>query len=339
MTTPQHSRRVFLQEAGLALTSFCFAWSLAAATRATLKPVRFGLCADPHKDVMHDADERLRVFVDAARRHRAEFVLQMGDFCRPYEKNRSFLKVWEGFPGPRHHMLGNHDNDGGFAWQQVLDFWGMERRYYAFDQGGWHFVVLDGNETKPAKPAPGYPRYVGAQQLAWLEEDLRQTAAPTLVFSHQSLEDEEGVENRAEVRAVLEKANVSAGWRKVGVCLSGHHHIDFQTEINGIQYLQINSMSYSWLGEKYRHVRYSPEVDKAFPSIKYTVPYQDALFALCTLEPQGRMSMQGVRSQFVGPSPWDLGMPEQKATSRDRDRLTPRISDRQLALAPAGSQP
>jgi predicted phosphodiesterase len=335
MTTQNYSRRTFVQQIGMMLSPCCFAWSLEAEVSAALKPLRFGVCADPHKDVMHDADERLRVFIDAAKRERAEFILQLGDFCRPAEKNRSFLKIWEDFPGPRYHVLGNHDNDGGFTWQKVLDFWGMERRYYSFNHGGWHFVVLDGNEKKPVQPAPGYPRYIGAQQLAWLEEDLRQNAAPTLVFSHQSLENDEGVENRQEVRAVLEKANASAGWRKVGICLSGHHHIDYQREISRIQYLQVNSMSYSWLGDAYQHIRYGPEVDKAFPSIKFTAPYKESLFAICNLEPQGRMLIHGVNSEFVGPSPWDLGMPEQKGTNRDRDRLAPRISDRRLPLDPA----
>ena len=27
--------------------------------------LRFGLCADPHKDIMHDADQRLRIFIDS----------------------------------------------------------------------------------------------------------------------------------------------------------------------------------------------------------------------------------------------------------------------------------
>ena len=283
---------------------------------------------------MHDADERLRVFVEAATRDHADFILQLGDFCRPYAKNQSFLKVWEGFSGPRYHTLGNHDTDGGFTSRQALDFWRAERPYYAFDQGGWHFVVLNGNEKKPANRAPGYPRYIGAEQLAWLEAEVRQTTSPTLVFSHQSLENPEGVENGPEVRAVFERANRDAGWRKVGVCLSGHHHIDFATEINGIHYLQINSMSYSWLGDGYQRVRYSPEVDKAFPWIKYTAPYKEALYGLCSLESQGRLAVRGVRSEFVGPSPWELGVPEQKDSSRDR--MAPRISDRSLAFDPAG---
>ena len=332
MILPTRSRRVFIRQVSLAWPAACFAGNLWAVDREPLKPLRFGLCTDPHKDLIHDADERLRVFIAAAQRERADFILQLGDFCRPQEKNRSFLKIWESFPGPRYHTLGNHDKDGGFTWQQVQDFWGMPSRYYSFDQAGWHFVVLDGNERNPGQGAPGYPRYVGAKQLAWLAEDLHKNAAPTVVVSHQSLEDEEGVENGPTVRAVLEKANSDAGWRKVGVCLSGHHHIDFQREINGIHYVQINSMSYSWLGEKYSHVRYSPEVDKAFPYLKYTAPYKDALFAICSLEPKGLISIQGVRSEFVGPSPWDLGVPEQKGSSRDRNRLAPRITDRKLAL-------
>ena len=74
----------------------------------------------------------------------------------------------------------------------------------------------------------------------------------------------------------------------------------------------------------------------AFPSIKYTAPYKDALFALCRLDPQGHMSVEGMRSEFVGPSPWDLGLPEQKGTSRDKDRLVPQIRDRTLALDASG---
>lgn len=281
---------------------------------------------------MHDAEDRLRRFIEMAKQERLDFIIQLGDFCRPYEKNRRFLGIWEAFSGSRHHTLGNHDNDGGFQWQQVQEFWKMPRRHYSFDQAGWHFVVLDGNEIKPGKRAPGYPRYIGPEQRAWLREDLKKTDAPTILFSHQSLEDPDGVENGAEVRAILEQANATAGWRKVGACLSGHHHIDFATQIAGIHYVQINSMSYQWLGEKFPQVRYGPEVDKAHPYIKYTVPYRDALFATLTLSAEGGLLITGRRSEFVGPSPWELGMAEVKGTSRDKDRLVPWISDRQMKV-------
>ena len=281
---------------------------------------------------MHDAEARLRVFIDAVKRDSPDFILQLGDFCCPYEKNRKFLSIWEEFKGPRYHTLGNHDRDGGFAWQQVQDFWGMPHRYYSFDQGGWHFVVLDGNEKKLVNPEPGYPHYVGPEQLEWLRDDLRKTNAATILFSHQSLEDPGGLENRTEVRAVLEEANTAAGWHKVGVCLNGHHHIDFQREINGIQYVQVNSMSYCWLGEQYAHIRYSDEIDKTHPAIKYTAPYKESLFASVSLDPNEGMTIRGRRSEFVGPTPWELGLQEKKGTSLDQNIIVPRISDRKIAL-------
>lgn len=301
-----------------------------------IQSVRIGVCADPHQDIMHDAEDRLRRFIAQANQQRLDFIIQLGDFCRPYEKNRGFLRIWEEFAGPRFHTLGNHDNDGGFRWPQVQAFWKMPQRYYSFDQAGWHFVVLDGNEIKPENRAPGYPRYIGPEQATWLRADLAKTDAPTIIFSHQSLEDPEGVENREAVRAILEQANAKAGWRKVGACLSGHHHIDFATQIAGIHYIQINSMSYQWLGEQFQQVRYSAEVDRTHPFIKYTVPYRDSLFAIVTLSAAGGLQIVGQRSEFVGPSPWELGLTEAKGTSRDKERLVPRISDRQLSVQTKG---
>jgi 3',5'-cyclic AMP phosphodiesterase CpdA len=329
----QFSRRDFLKVTAASLP-LCLGWDVQAG--APPQTLSIGVCADPHQDVMHDAEARLRSFIEVANRERLDFVVQLGDFCRPYEKNRQFLGIWKGFSGPRYHTLGNHDNDGGFTWQQVQDFWKLPRRYYSFDQAGWHFVVLDGNEIKPGKRAPGYPRYIGAKQQAWLREDLQRTEAPTIIFSHQSLEDPEGIENLQEIRGILELANTAAGWRKVGACLSGHHHIDFATQIAGIHYVQVNSMSYQWLGEQYQHARYGAEIEQAHPSIKYTAPYREALFAVLTLSASG-LKITGRRSEFVGPSPWDLGLPEVKGTARDRERMVPWISDRQLTLQTRGA--
>ena len=304
------------------------AWPLPAAPKR--RRVSFGAIADIHKDVMHDADSRLRAFLAAARKGKRDFVIQMGDFCQPQESNRAFLALWNADPGPRFHVLGNHDIDGGFSWQQAREYLGMTRSYYSFEMRGWHFIVLDGNEKNPGAARSGYPRYIGEEQLAWLADDLKRTAAPTIVFSHQSLEHNLGVENAPAVRAVLESANRLAGWPKVGACFSGHHHIDFARTLNGIHYVQLNSASYHWLGERYQHVRYSAEIDRQYPDIKYTVPYRDPLFAMITLR-QGRIEIQGTQSEFVGPSPWELGM-EDGGESYGRDVTTPRIRDRSLGL-------
>jgi len=294
-----------------------------------LKRLRIGVCTDVHKDVIHDADSRLADFIDVATREGCDFVIQLGDFCRPYDYNLGFMGIWNSFPGPRHHVIGNHEMDGGFTREQVVEYFGMPTKYYSFDANGFHFIVLDGNDKKE-NPTPGYARYIGPSQLEWLRADLRGAVGPTMVVSHQSLENPQGVENAAEVRGILEEANREAGWTKVFAALSGHHHIDYAKAINGIQYIQVNSMSYYWVGEKYRRTRFGEEVEKEHPWVSYTVPYRDPLYAMVTLDPKGLMEIRGTETEFIPPSPDELGLPGEP----EGNRWSTRISDRKVRFQP-----
>jgi len=290
------------------------------------KAVRFGVCADVHKDIMHDADQRLQFFIDQMNEQNVDFIIQLGDFCQPSAKNENFLKIWSSFSGPQHHVLGNHDMDSGFSKEQTVKGWGMPSRYYSFNKGAYHFVILDGNDPSDP-PISGYTRYIGAEQRRWLAADLAAAKLPAIVFSHQSMEDEiEGVVNKAEMRKILETAKFENGRQKVIACFSGHHHTDYYRRINGIYYIQINSMSYCWVGGNYAMPRYSEEINRKFPYIKYTVPYKDPLFALVTLEPEGNIKIKGVQSEWVGPSPWELNYPY----LHKYDEIVPKISDRVL---------
>lgn len=320
------SRRSFLKgSAFVGASSILTSWpSLAEDDKVT--PLRFGLIADVHKDIMHDADDRLRVFVDEMTKAKVDFIVQLGDFCVPKEANQGFLDLWNAFPGPRYHVLGNHDTDGGYKRDQTVAWWKMPARYYSFDQAGLHFVVLDGND-RPENHAGGYPRFIADDQLDWLRKDLADTSLPTVIFVHQSLErpEEGGVQNGRAVREVLEEANTNAGQRKVIACFSGHHHRDYVRQINDIVYPQINSASYHWVGGNFAKVRYSKEIDQAYPNIKYTVPYKEPIFALVTIDrARGFMGIEGKRSTFVGPPPWELGKDREHW---DADTLTPNVSD------------
>ena len=287
--------------------------------------VRFGICADVHKDIMHDADERLAVFIERASEADLDFIVQLGDFCRPYEQNIGFLGIWNKFQGDRHHVLGNHETDGGFSREESIKFLGSPSKYYSFDKNGFHFIILDGNDVNPSPDkAPGYPRYVGDEQKKWLISDLKSTSYQTIIFSHQSLEGD-GIENRAEIRKILDDENSSAGYRKIVACFSGHHHTDYAVEINGINYIQINSMSYSWVGEQYSKVRYSDEIDRKYPYIKYTIPYRDPLYAIAEIK-NGKLTIEGEKSTFVGPGPKELGIQARP----DNDQIVPVISSRKI---------
>ena len=297
--------------------------------------IRFGLCSDVHKGVIHNAEERMQAFVDRMNAEKVDFVMQLGDFCSPYadnktetaEKHAQFLAIWNQFSGPRYHVFGNHDIDDNFTWEETMAFWGVDKTYYSFDMSGWHFIVLDGNNKKEGA-AEGHPRYIGAQQRKWLKEDLAKTNSHTFVFSHQSLENPGGLENGTEIRGILEGANKEAGFTKVVASFSGHHHIDYHTQINGIHYIQINSMSYQWLGGNYIHKRFSDEVEAANPWVRYTAPYKDPLYAIVQIGPKGVIEIEGIKSEYIPPSPAELGYPQGK----EGNRGSAQISDRKLTF-------
>jgi calcineurin-like phosphoesterase family protein len=309
----------------LALIIFFFYTTLIRAEKYTGQNVIFGICADVHKDIMHDADARLDVFIREASKRNVDFIVELGDFCRPYDYNLDFLKIWNSFPGDKYHVIGNHEMDGGFSKDQVVRYLNSPGRYYSFDKNGYHFIVLDGNDQNPSPDkSPGYSRYIGDEQRNWLINDLKSTQSPVILFSHQSLEND-GIENRQQIRSILESENKSAGFKKVIACFSGHHHTDYAKNMNGIIYIEINSMSYQWVGEKYQMIRFSKEIDSKYPSIKYTIPYKDPLYAFIEINDK-EIVITGKKSSFVGPGPEELGMPEPP----ENNPTIPMISDRRI---------
>ncbi len=330
---PELTRRAALKALGasLAVSQVSRAWA-ENPTVSPMQRVSVGIVADVHQDVIHDAYARMVYFVDQMNQRKPDYVIQLGDFAVPHARNQPFLEAFNGFKGPRYHVLGNHDMDHGFSKQQTVQWWGMKARFHSFDVGGWHFIVLDGNDANP-KPWSGYNRYVAEEQREWLEQDLAATSSPTLVYSHQSLEAAGGVANAQQVRDVLQQANRQAGWTKVFACLSGHHHTDYLKTINGIAYLQINSMSYAWVGGQHRRTRFRPHVEKAYPWVSYTVPYRDPLYAVLTLDPaDGTMTVDGMQTEFVPPTPEEMGLPNAAG-------MTPTITTRKLRVnvAPNGA--
>ncbi len=319
-------RRDFIMKSGLV----GLAISLPIKVSSSLlkkEPLRFGLIADIHKDIMHDADFRLQSFMDAVHQKQTNFILQLGDFCIPHERNRAFLKIWNSYKGDKHHVLGNHDTDGGYTREQTREFWDMPANYYSFDKGGIHFVILDGNDQNP-KPWTGYNRYIDDIQQEWLKNDLNQTLNPTIIFSHQTLElESDGVANMKAIRSILEEVNKAAGFQKVLCCLCGHTHTDFQTKINGIYYVQINSASYRWVGGDYQKIRYSEAIDKKHKWIKYTIPYKDPLYTFVEIR-HDKIIISPKKTSFVGPGPSALNMPE----SGPNDPIVPKISKFKLSI-------
>lgn len=279
--------------------------------------IRFAICADVHHDLIFDAEERMRKFIKVASEGDAEFIIQLGDFCMPFERNSPFLEIWNSFPGGKYHVLGNHDMDVSPK-IVTMQFWGMEKPFYSFDRGSFHFVILDPNFYREDEGFVAYSNSnyfdhpetratIPVSQLEWIKDDLEKTGNFTIVFSHQSLDHSGGVANREAVREIIENANRER--IKVIACFSGHDHDDNHQEINGIHYFRINSMSYKWVGGSHVCIeRYPSEINEKYPSLKYTMPYADPLFAMIEISTRGDLRINGRQSRFVPPGPAELGV-------------------------------
>lgn len=306
-------RREFLRNTSLALaaagTSLANTSALASASSSMAKSakVRFGIIADLHQDFTFDAPQRLQAFINEMNHLKPDFILELGDFCCPIEKNKVIADIWNGFPGPKYHVIGNHEMDQKCTREQVVSFWGMAGRYYSFDQNGFHFIVMDGNAPNPANPQERYPAGIDDDQMNWLSADLAKALLPTIVFCHQGF-DNTAIRNRESVRILLENTHSRNGNGKVVAVFSGHFHQDYYNFINGIHYIQINSSTYQWWGERINNDSFGHDAEKAHPLIKYMTFYRDPLWAFVEVSDNGILEVRGRKTAWMGKSPHDLNV-------------------------------
>ncbi|MCY4781728.1 metallophosphoesterase [Sphingobacterium sp. UT-1RO-CII-1] len=321
------SRKEFLKLGSLGLGGLLFTQTAKAKNTTNLKKqaIRFGVISDLHYDLMHDADERASQFINEMNRQQPDFIIQLGDFCVPKPENLKLMEIWNQFKGDKHHVLGNHDTDGGFTTTEALQFWNSPAAYYSFDKNNMHFIILNGNEKPTGSTLQGYPRHIDEKQLTWLKEDLQKTKLRTVIFCHQAFDNtDNGLENGMQLRYLFEQINKEAGYSKVILVLSGHHHSNYHNHINNIHYVQINSSSYYWVEGDYKSNAFSDDFYKQYPILRHTIVYKDPIWAMVEIDGKNKIKIKGKTSVFAGT--------EQEAPVGLTDvyPVTAKIDDREL---------
>lgn len=194
-TTPSKGWRPFWRPAGERTWTLSFNWETSATDEGRK-------CVCRPKTPAHNIHNALRV--------------------KTYADKARILSLFRDFEKPSYHVIGNHDCDM-CSKEQVFSYYGVDYgTYYSFDQGGFHFVVLDpcyfqkdgqyisyenGNyfdlsyEKEPVLP------YLPPEQIQWLREDLARTPYPSVLFSHQRLtRDPVAILNPEPVREVIASA-------------------------------------------------------------------------------------------------------------------------------------
>ena len=197
-----------------------------------------------------DSSAKLTEFVGAMNKAKPNFAIVLGDFVdkgQTLQAEMAYLKHIEGifrkFKGPRHHVIGNHDV-ATFTKAQFVAGTRMPGPNYSFDSGPIHCIVLDANYKKDFTPYKAgnftwKQTYVPPDEQKWLKADLKTAAKKTVVFIHQTLDDENGphgVKNSPDVRRILERSG------KVLAVFQGHNHGGAYRRINGIHYFTMQAM-------------------------------------------------------------------------------------------------
>ncbi len=317
-------RRDFLGQGSAAVMAM--AWG-AKQVKNPNGVVRMAILADLHHDLIPDGMSRIERLFESMTDFRPSVLLQLGDFALPKKENRSVIEYVNQLTSATIHVLGNHDTDGGHRAEQCLEFWGMPARYYSQELEGIKCIVLDGNEIGSPTHRGGYPSFVGPKQREWLEEQISQANVPVIIISHQPLAGPHAVDNATEMQQLLSRFS-----SKILVAICGHTHIDYVTQIQQVTYWHVNSASYYWVGDKYRHDSYSAGILSHYPVLALTCPYRESLFASLEIDlAAGRLRVTGQQTDWVGASPENLRV-ELPIGLAHAEHVVPRISDREWKM-------
>ena len=182
---------------------------------------------------------------------------------------------------PVKHAIGNHDI---FGWarrhldagapahgkQYAVDLFGLPRRYYSFDMGGWHFIVLDSVQPATNDGKESYVAYCDDEQTEWLTKDLaaRPAGSPTLVLSHipvlsltsitygkhrgRQTVGTDTIIDSASMHTDGHALHVLLKEHGVRLCLSGHQHLLDHCTTDGVSYICDGAVSGAWWRGKHQ---------------------------------------------------------------------------------------
>lgn len=285
-------RREFLRGAAVAAGAVLVGGAGPSEAAKRKRVLRVAHLTDIHVQPELEAGEGMAACLEHVLRQksRPDLILTGGDlimdgFAQDEARVRAQWRVWDSVlrdynAVPIRHCLGNHDIWGwdraasrttgqeplwGKRW--AVEHLGLRERYYAFDQAGWNFVVLD--STHP-HGAAGYTARLDEPQFEWLAGHLAKVpqTTPVLVLSHIPI-----LCGCAFMDGETEKTGnwvVPGAWMhidarrikdlffkhpNVKVALSGHIHLQDRLEYNGVTYLCNGAVSGAWWKGAYQETQ------------------------------------------------------------------------------------
>lgn len=320
--TPTLDRRVLLKGAGLGAAALL----ASPADALAVQPRRSFRVA--HLTDIHVQPERRggEGFAACLRRlatlsPKPDLILTGGDLVMDsFEQNQKrTTQVWDLFSKtladecktPVRHCLGNHDiwgwdktksgttgSEPGWGKRWAIDQLGIPGSYYAFEAGGWKFIVLD--SVQPTDPPGGYVGGIDQPQFDWLKDQLQRTPStmPVLVLSHIPIlagaamlfdagftTSGIGLTKGAVIQNSDKLVRLFESFPNMRLCLSGHVHEVERLDFQGITYLCNGAVCGAWWEGKLKNAKNRDA--KAKPTDPQRPMRCDEGFGLIDLFPDG----------------------------------------------------
>jgi len=168
-----------------------------------------------------------------------DFVMCVGDLIEGYEADTtimyaqwdSILATIETLPCKFYFVPGNHEIQNEID-RAIYEEKSGVKRYYSFNYGNTHFIILDNTMTYFAQPQD-----IDAEQLEWLHKDLEKHKQMDniFVFYHIPTYIYAMREDRTDTLVqIFEKYGVDA-------VFTGHHHEYSYLNRNNIEYINVGS--------------------------------------------------------------------------------------------------
>ena len=271
-----YNRRTFLRTAGLgamALASGAPSCSSMRIRRASDSALRLVFFSDVHARTDPRIPNALEKAAAAINAQKPDLVIGGGDFIEGgldssidemEPRWQIYQAMHDAIEADVYPCIGNHDLVGALpsdgsppaadprgVFKEKL---GMERTHDSFDAAGYHFAILDsinvvGGESK-------YEGRIGAEQLAWLEEDLAKLhpGTPIVLVTHIPLltvfdSATDGASRALSANRVIVNNNQVLGLlrrHRVVLVLQGHLHVKELIEFRGTTFLTGGAICAKW---------------------------------------------------------------------------------------------
>ncbi|MEO7923757.1 MAG: metallophosphoesterase [Chitinophagaceae bacterium] len=280
-------RKAFLQRSAIVIGSSLLP-SLSFAEEKKKKSLRFAHLTDIHvKPGTIPETGMAKALQHVQKQDKIDFIINGGDsIMDALEADKQKTQIqWDLFKTllqkenslPIYHTIGNHDiwgwflktnkpeNDRLYGKIWAVETLGMSNRYYSFDKGGWHFIVLDSTQLNPAG---GYIGKLDTEQLDWLQQELQKVSPEKFIcivshipilsicsglfFNKTEANGDLLIKRNLMHTDFLALKKIFSKYPNIKICISGHIHLQDEVDYLGIKYYCNGAVSGNWWNGSYQ---------------------------------------------------------------------------------------